>query len=54
MEKYRIGADRLAEQLIGLSATDLTIENYPSFLAQRARALAEAANAYMATLADLS
>jgi hypothetical protein len=54
LEKYGIDRHRLEEQLIEAVPESLVIEGYDAFLERRARALADAANEYMARLADIA
>lgn len=50
LQRYKIGGDLLAEQLVPDDGNILSIERYEEFLNKRAAALAQAANNYMAKL----
>jgi hypothetical protein len=47
LEKYKIGPEKLEQQLIPSDPAHLTIENYRSFVDERAQRLAHAANEYL-------
>jgi len=50
VERYRIGPDKLGQQLIGPDVASMTTDNFKTWLANRAQLLSEASNQFLASL----
>ena len=52
LHKYKITADKLAQQFITKDLATISVDKYPDFLKTRAQVLAAEANKYLARLRD--